>query len=656
MRHATLGGLTALLLLTTPLAAQTVREAPLRNYNQINPTATPATGSARATLDGMRLRVTGSFEGLTSEALNVAGTPGHIHVGGPGANGPIVLKLRPTLPADSLSGTFDDTFDLTAVAYPAGITADSVRSAFQNGNLYVNVHSEQYPGGEIRGQLLPADNEAPDAPGAPDPANTTLAVEGDPAAPFSATWAAATDPDGDDDDDSDDDADSAPVVYVWELATDDDFDTEDMLLAVNTATSTSFTSTFGIVNNILAKAGVGVGESATLYHRVYAQDGALRTAGPTSQVTLRRGRLDAELEALLRGYNQVEPVLTPAEGEVALVLNGTTLTVSGAFDGLTGTLRNVMGTPAHIHLGGPAENGPIVIPLTVRAAPDSLGGSLVAADNTFDLAALSFSDTTSVDDVIGALTGAGAYVNIHSETHPAGEIRGTPLLVNNEAPAPPAHIVMPDEAATLDLAGAGDDSDDDGMNSLRVAYTSRTDPEYTPVVYVWQLSTLRDFAETLVNDNTGRDTTFSVSYAALDSLLAASGVEPGETVTLYHRANVQDGSDRTTGVINALRVTRSMATSGEGGPGALGFVVGPVGPNPTRGAAQVRFALGTAATVGVEVFDVLGRRVATVAPRPFGPGEGHRVGLDLGAVAPGLYVARVTAGDQAQAVRFTVVR
>ena len=638
MRHVTRLGLCALaLLLAAPLGAQTVREAPLRGYNQVNPVATTATGSARATLGGMRLQISGSFSGLTSEALNVAGTPAHVHVGGPGMNGPVVLALRPTLPADSLSGSFDQSFDLMAADYPDGITADSVASAFANGNLYVNVHSEQYPGGEVRGQLLPVGNAAPGAPSAPDPARITLRIENDPATPFTATWLGTTDPDG------------GPVVYVWEVATDDDFDPGSELLAVNTGTSRSFTATFGLVNNLLAKAGVGVGESVTLFHRVYAQDGALRTAGPQSAVTVTRGRLTADLEVLLRGYNEVEPVLTPAEGEVALRISGTTLTVSGSFDGLTGTLRDVAGTPAHLHIGGPGENGPVVIPLQVRAAPDSLGGSLLAAGNTFDLSAVSLG-TLSVDDVIGALTGAGTYVNVHTEAHPAGEVRGTPLLVNNEPPAPPAHIVTPDEAAALDLSGAT------AGDTLRVAYTSRLDPELTPVVYVWELSTLPTFSETLVSDNTGRDTTYAVDLATLDGLLAGAGVGPGETVTLYHRANAQDGSARTTGVVNEVRVTRGMGTSGEGGPGALGFAVGAVGPNPTTGTAAVRFALGAAAEVGVEVFDVLGRRVAAVAPQAFGPGDGHRVALRLGAVAPGLYVARVTAGAEVQSVRFTVVR
>ncbi len=639
MQKATLGALALLLALSTPLQAQDAREALLRGYNEVDPVVTEATGSATATLDGDSLTVTGSFMDLRAEALNVAGTPAHIHVGGPGENGPVVIALSPVLPEDSLSGTIDDAFDLTELVYPKGIDADSIKTAFRSGNLYVNVHSEWYPGGEVRGQLLPEGNQAPSAPSAPQPSDATVVIQGSVNNPFTALWAGADDPDAD------------SVVYVWELALDGDFEEEDLLVSVNTGSSTSATLTFGLVNNLLGKAGLAVGDEVTLSHRAYTQDGALRTAGPTSEVTLERGRLSGGFEAELEGYNEVEPVMTPGSGDVGLVITGGTLVVSGSFDDLSGTLRDVEGTPAHLHIAGPGGNGPIAIPLVVTADPDSLGGQLLPGDNTFNLLTFPFLNGFTSDEVGGAITAAGSYVNVHTETFPAGELRGTPLLVNNQPPAPMAHIITPEEDAMLDLTGITED------DSLEVTWTPRMDPEFTPVVYVWQLSTLPTFSETLVNDNTGMETEISVSLTVLDSLLAESGVEPGETVTLYHRANAQDGSARTTGVVQELMVTREPIVAGEPGPTALGFTVESVAPNPVRGAATVRFALGASAEVGVEVFDVLGRRVAEVAPKAFGPGAGRTLELDTRGLAAGTYVARVAAdGEAVQSVRFTVVR
>ncbi|MEM9996172.1 MAG: endonuclease/exonuclease/phosphatase family protein [Bacteroidota bacterium] len=77
-------------------------------------------------------------------------------------------------------------------------------------------------------------------------------------------------------------------------------------------------------------------------------------------------------------------------------------------------------------------------------------------------------------------------------------------------------------------------------------------------------------------------------------------------------------------------------------------------PNPFTAAASVRFALPSAVPVDLAVFDALGRRVATLAsgPRPAGP---HTVTLDGGALPPGLYLVRLTAGDQSATRRLVRV-
>jgi hypothetical protein len=93
--------------------------------------------------------------------LNVFNTPtattaGHIHVGPAGIAGPVVLNF----PAGVVgrTGDFAMTFRLGErdfVARPAqGInTMDDIIQAIVNGNAYVNIHTTQNPGGEIRGQL-----------------------------------------------------------------------------------------------------------------------------------------------------------------------------------------------------------------------------------------------------------------------------------------------------------------------------------------------------------------------------------------------------------------------------------------------------------------------------------------------------------------------
>ncbi|HET7364401.1 MAG TPA: CHRD domain-containing protein [Burkholderiales bacterium] len=90
-------------------------------------------GSFRVAEDGT---ITGS---VTTEG--VKGTMAHIHQGAKGQNGPVIVPLTKN----------GDTYSV-----PEGkkLTAAQIE-ALKAGNLYVNVHSDRYKGGEIRAQLQP---------------------------------------------------------------------------------------------------------------------------------------------------------------------------------------------------------------------------------------------------------------------------------------------------------------------------------------------------------------------------------------------------------------------------------------------------------------------------------------------------------------------
>jgi len=96
--------------------------------------------------------------------LNVANienvTQAHIHQGAPGANGPIVAWLYPSAPPLQLiPGRSDGTLnegEITAaklVGPLAGKPLSDLLTQIKNGNTYVNVHTSQFPPGEIRGQI-----------------------------------------------------------------------------------------------------------------------------------------------------------------------------------------------------------------------------------------------------------------------------------------------------------------------------------------------------------------------------------------------------------------------------------------------------------------------------------------------------------------------
>jgi hypothetical protein len=78
-------------------------------------------------------------------------------------------------------------------------------------------------------------------------------------------------------------------------------------------------------------------------------------------------------------------------------------------------------------------------------------------------------------------------------------------------------------------------------------------------------------------------------------------------------------------------------------------------PNPARGATTITFTLAQASEVKLEVFDVSGRKVATLAEGPRVAGENNTT-FDTDGLAPGVYVYRLQAGDEVAVKRLAVVK
>jgi hypothetical protein len=135
------------------------------------------TGIATVTITGNNMRVQTTFSGLTGNV-----TASHIHaattVPGVGTAGvATALPTFPGFPSGVTFGTYDQTFNMAlASSYnPAYITANggtpasafiALKNALDNGRAYFNIHSNVFPGGEIRGFLImcPAINVSiPDA-------------------------------------------------------------------------------------------------------------------------------------------------------------------------------------------------------------------------------------------------------------------------------------------------------------------------------------------------------------------------------------------------------------------------------------------------------------------------------------------------------------
>ena len=105
---------------------------------EVPPNASPGTGSFTGTIDDVTgaFTLTGTYTGLLAGV-----TASHIHGPAPvGANGPVIVALTHT---GGTSGTLTGggTISLAQVA------------DMMAGLHYVNVHTQAFPGGEIRGQI-----------------------------------------------------------------------------------------------------------------------------------------------------------------------------------------------------------------------------------------------------------------------------------------------------------------------------------------------------------------------------------------------------------------------------------------------------------------------------------------------------------------------
>jgi len=134
-----------LLVLTMACMGSLTAQAPETFKTRLSPVPVDAktradvtgVGSVTATLVGAKLSITGSFEGLRSQALDAK-----VHQGpATGVRGPAILDI---VVPHATSGTVSATLDLT----PQQI------ESLKKGRLYLQIDSEKAPDGNLWGWLL----------------------------------------------------------------------------------------------------------------------------------------------------------------------------------------------------------------------------------------------------------------------------------------------------------------------------------------------------------------------------------------------------------------------------------------------------------------------------------------------------------------------
>lgn len=135
----------------------------LRGFDEVPSISSPGGGRFDATIseDGETIEYHLSYFSLRGNI-----TQSHLHFAQPGVSGGIMIFLCSNLgngpagtqacPADpaEISGTIDagDVIGPAGQGMSPGVLG-SVLRAIRTGHVYVNVHTDTYPAGEIRGQL-----------------------------------------------------------------------------------------------------------------------------------------------------------------------------------------------------------------------------------------------------------------------------------------------------------------------------------------------------------------------------------------------------------------------------------------------------------------------------------------------------------------------
>jgi len=109
-----------------------------------------------------------------------------------------------------------------------------------------------------------------------------------------------------------------------------------------------------------------------------------------------------DVKVKLTGAEETPPVSTTATGAGSIKI-AADKSVSGKI-----STQGIQGTVAHIHVGAPGVAGPPII--TLEKSPDGVWSVPAGSKLT--------------DEQFASFTAGQLYVNVHSEAHKPGEIRG----------------------------------------------------------------------------------------------------------------------------------------------------------------------------------------------------------------------------------------
>jgi hypothetical protein len=577
-------------------------QANLSGSNEVPSISTEANGNLVFELVGNTLTASGSFDDLTGDvAVSIAGGA-HIHDAVAGRNGAVIFVLNLTLDADNRGAI------IQAANNAFTLSAAQVAALMANGN-YINVHSTTFMSGELRGQITPISSAifraaltgAQEVPAINSPATGRIVLTHDGLGNVTVSGSFNN------------------LVDDLNTAIAGGMHLHSGMAGTNAGVDFVLTPTVSADNRsaVLAPAAntfaFSPAQIETLFNRGYYVN--------VHSLAFASGELRGQVLPLARTYlgtnlagvNEVQPVVSPAVGNVQFEITGNKLVVTGGFAGLDGDFDASVAGGSHLHLANAANNGGVTILLNATVNADLSGGIYSAANNTFTIDAAQKA----------SLLNGGVYVNIHTTTYGGGELRGQVLRDDNAFPTA-ASITSPVNNAALTI-------NDDAATAFQVSWNAATDANNDLLVYTFQLATDQAFTNLLVNNKVA-GLSFDTNNAAVNTILANAGVAIGASVTLYHRVIASDGSVSTPSTPLTLVLTRDPALSIDD----ESIVQFGVYPNPVNDILNISIESNQSLDLNIALYDMSGRSLYQTNSR-----ENDTIPVDFTTYSTGIYLLNI---------------
>ncbi|MDQ3015723.1 MAG: CHRD domain-containing protein [Bacteroidota bacterium] len=354
------------------LSSSLLFTARMNGGNEVPAVSTDAEGLGIISFDQKKSTL---YVNVSLSSLSGAITGIHIHEGAVGENGPVIFNLTPFLNGNRVKGTIQN------------ITRDQF-AKFVSGAYYMNAHTAENPGGEIRGQVLLETDSRFAAQLSGD--NEVPAVAADGVGLFVANLSKS------------EKEVKFKMVFQGLTSAVTGAHIHNAPAGANGGVIFDLTSFISgnIINGTWDPTGfvdaLKAGELYVNVHTVNNPGGEIR-----GQLILADG---LTFDALING-NQENPSTTTNGSGVGIFTVSpdlSTIEYYVVFDSLSGPV-----TGSHFHAANAGSNGGVIIDLT-----NDVNGNVISGSAPITI------------DQLNTMLAGGVYINIHTAGNPGGEIRG----------------------------------------------------------------------------------------------------------------------------------------------------------------------------------------------------------------------------------------